>query len=99
MATFSSTSFVIVALTFVLAGTVKVVIGMGLPTVAMGVLGVFMPPVAAASLLLIPSFVTNVWQLFTGPGFTSLLSRLWLMTLGIVIGTVAGHPDRPLLVP
>jgi uncharacterized membrane protein YfcA len=90
MATFSSTSFVIVALTFVLAGTVKGVTGMGLPTVAMGVLGVFMPPVAAASLLLIPSFVTNVWQLFTGPGFTSLLSRLWLMMLGIVVGTVAG---------
>jgi uncharacterized membrane protein YfcA len=90
MATFSSASLIIVALTFILAGTVKGVTGMGLPTVAMGVLGVFMPPVAAASLLLIPSFVTNVWQLFTGPGFTSLLSRLWLMMLGTVIGTVAG---------
>ena len=78
------------ALTFVLAGTVKGVTGMGLPTVAMGVLGVFMPPVAAASLLLIPSFVTNVWQLFTGPCFTGLLSRLWPMMLGVVVGTVAG---------
>jgi uncharacterized protein len=90
MANFSSASMVVVALTFVLAGAVKGITGMGLPTVAMGVLGVFMPPVAAATLLLIPSFVTNVWQLFTGPRFTGLISRLWLMLLGIVIGTVAG---------
>jgi uncharacterized membrane protein YfcA len=90
MGNFSSASLVVVALTFVLAGTVKGATGMGLPTVAMGVLGVFMPPVAAASLLLIPSLVTNVWQLFTGPCFTGLLSRLWLMMLGIVVGTVAG---------
>jgi uncharacterized protein len=34
--------------------------------------------------------VTNVWQLFTGPSFTALISRLWLMMLGIVVGTVAG---------
>ncbi len=76
--------------TFFVAGIVKGATGMGLPTVAMGVLGAFMPPVAAASLLLIPSFVTNVWQLFTGPSFMALVSRLWLMMLGIVIGTVAG---------
>src|SRR5471032_1114754 len=80
----------IVTLTFFLAGIVKGVTGMGLPTVAMGVLGAIMPPVAAASLLVIPSFVTNFWQLFTGPNFTALMSRLWLMTLGILLGTVAG---------
>jgi uncharacterized protein len=90
MGDFSLVSLVVVTLTFVLAGTVKGMTGMGLPTVAMGVLGVFMPPVAAASLLLIPSFVTNVWQLFTGSRFTSLMSRLWLMMLGIVVGTVGG---------
>lgn len=79
-----------ITLTFVLAGGIKGVTGMGLPTVSMGVLGVFMPPVTAASLLLIPSFVTNVWQLFTGPSFKALLGRLWLMMLGIFIGTIAG---------
>ena len=63
---------------------------MGLPTVAMGVLGVIMSPVTAASLLIVPWFVTNVWQLFTGPSFVALVSRLWLMLLGIVVGTVAG---------
>jgi uncharacterized protein len=68
---------------------VKGITGMGLPTVSMGILGAFMPPVVAASLLLIPSFVTNVWQLVMGPGFAALIGRLWMMMLGIVIGTSA----------
>jgi uncharacterized membrane protein YfcA len=87
----ASTQFVlIITLTFFLAGIVKGVTGMGLPTVAMGILGAILQPVAAASILIIPSFVTNVWQLFAGPGFAVLASRLWPMMLGIVIGTVAG---------
>jgi uncharacterized protein len=86
----SLANLVFIILTFVLAGTVKGVTGMGLPTVCMGILSVFMPPVAAAALLLIPSFVTNVWQLFTGPSFAALLARLWPMMAGIVAGTLVG---------
>ncbi len=79
-----------IGLTFFLAGIVKGVTGMGLPTVAMGLLGALMPPVAAAALLIVPSFVTNVWQLLSGPSFAALMRRLWPMMLGIVLGTVAG---------
>jgi uncharacterized protein len=79
-----------ITLTFFLAGIIKGVTGMGLPTVAMGVLGAIIPPVAAASILIIPSFVTNVWQLLAGPSFAALALRLWPMMLGIVVGTVAG---------
>lgn len=79
-----------VAVTFLLAGLVKGVTGMGLPTLAMGLLGTVMPPVAAASLLLVPSFVTNVWQLLSGPNFASIRRRLWLMMASITIGTLAG---------
>ena len=80
----------IIALTFFLAGIVKGVTGMGLPTVAMGILGAITSPVSAASLLVIPSFVTNFWQLFTGPDVLAWMKRLWLMMLGIVVGTLAG---------
>src|ERR1700748_2968096 len=80
----------IIASTFFLAGIVKGVAGMGLPTVAMGILGAIMSPVSAASLLVIPSFVTNFWQLFTGPNFLALIKRFWLMMFGIVVGTLAG---------
>jgi len=78
------------AAVFLLAGLVKGVVGMGLPTVAMGLLALRMPPAHAAALLLVPSFVTNVWQLFAGPAFGDLLKRLWSMMAGICIGTVAG---------
>lgn len=80
----------IIAITFLLAGIVKGIAGMGLPTLAMGLLGTVMPPVAAASLLIVPSFITNVWQLFSGPSFASILRRLWLMMAGIMAGTMAG---------
>jgi uncharacterized membrane protein YfcA len=90
MLSFSPGTLALIGLTFVLAGIVKGVAGMGLPTVSMGVLGAFMPPVSAASLLLIPSFVTNVWQLVTGSDFRALIARLWTMMAGIFIGTIAG---------
>lgn len=79
-----------IAATFLLAGIVKGVTGMGLPTVAMGVLGAIMPPVTAAALLIVPSFVTNVWQLLSGPSFGALIRRLWTMMAGVLVGTVAG---------
>jgi len=86
----SSAGLAAVALIFVLAGLVKGVTGMGLPAVAMGLLGAFMPPVAAAALLIIPATVTNVWQLFTGPDVAGVAARLKVMMLGIVMGTLAG---------
>lgn len=76
--------------TFLLAGLVKGVFGLGLPTVAMGLLGLAMPPVKAAALLLVPSLVTNAWQLWAGPRFGALLRRLSGMMLGVAAGTLAG---------
>lgn len=90
MSDFSLVPAATIAITFLLAGIVKGVTGMGLPTLAMGLLGAVMPPVAAASLLIVPSFVTNIWQLFSGPSFATILRRLWLMMAGILIGTIAG---------
>ncbi|RUR31665.1 sulfite exporter TauE/SafE family protein [Vreelandella nanhaiensis] len=76
--------------TFLVAGMVKGVTGMGLPTVAMGLLGMAIPPASAAALLVLPSLVTNVWQLFSGPPVTQLVRRLWPMLLCICLGTIAG---------
>jgi uncharacterized membrane protein YfcA len=87
---FSAPRVLAIAMTFFVAGVVKGVTGMGLPTVAMGLLGTMMPPVVAASLLILPSFITNGWQLLAGPRFAVLARRLWSMMLGIAIGTVFG---------
>ena len=80
---------IVATLTFLLAGFVKGVIGLGLPTVSMGLLSLVMAPAKAASLLIVPSFVTNVWQLAAGPSFGRLARRLWPMLAGVVVGTLA----------
>lgn len=82
--------WVFVTLTFVLAGMVKGVTGMGLPTVSMGVLGLLMAPAEAASLLIIPSLITNVWQFAAGPNRLLLFRRTWPMLLAIAVATWAG---------
>src|SRR3954454_302355 len=77
-------------LVFVLAGFVKGVVGLGLPTVAVGLLGIVMAPREAAALLVLPSLVTNVWQLAAGPAIGPLVRRLWPMLVAIVLGTLGG---------
>ena len=78
------------ALTFLLAGFVKGVIGLGLPTIAMGLLAVAMPPAEAAALLIVPSLATNVWQMLAGAHLAAIVHRLWSMMLGVCAGTLAG---------
>jgi len=74
-----------------LAGFVKGVIGLGLPAVGVGLLGLVMAPAQAAALLVVPSTVTNLWQLAAGPDFRALLRRLWPLLVGIVAGAWLGH--------
>ncbi|MDF0731569.1 sulfite exporter TauE/SafE family protein [Pseudomonas entomophila] len=80
----------LVVITFLLAGTVKGVIGLGLPTIAMGLLGLAMPPAQAAALLIVPSTLTNLWQLASGGHLLALLRRLGGMLAMIFLGTLLG---------
>ena len=75
---------------FLLAGFVKGVIGLGLPTVSIGLLGLLMSPAQAAAILVVPSFITKVWQAAAGGGLLVLSRRLWPMLAGICAGTLAG---------
>ncbi len=67
---------------FLLAGFVKGVIGLGLPTVSIGLLGLLMTPAQAAAILVVPSLVTNIWQAVVGGGLIALARRLWPMLVG-----------------
>jgi len=80
----------LVVITFLLAGAVKGVIGLGLPTIAMGLLGLAMPPAQAAALLIVPSTLTNLWQLAAGGHLPALLRRLGPMLAMIFAGTLLG---------
>ena len=76
------------AAVFVLAGGVKGVTGMGLPTVAMSLLGLWMAPAQAAAMLVVPSLATNVAQC-RGPHGRRLAARLWPGWVALAVVTVA----------
>jgi uncharacterized protein len=86
----SASVLLFIASVFVLAGFVKGVIGLGLPTISMGLLAVVLPAPEAAALLILPSLVTNVWQMLDGPHLGAVLRRLWPLNLGVCLGTWAG---------
>ena len=71
---------------FLLAGFIKGVIGLGLPTVSMGLLAVMMPPSQALAIVVVPAIVTNIWQTFVGPYLRDIVLRLWPLMLGTAIG-------------
>jgi uncharacterized protein len=79
----------VVALVFTFAGFIKGVIGLGLPTIATGMLGIIMPPVQAAAIVVVPALLTNVWQMWNGGHLLALLRRLWPMLSCVIVGTVA----------
>jgi uncharacterized protein len=80
---------------FLLAGFVKGVIGVGLPTVAIGLLGLLITPAQAAAILVVPSLVTNIWQFVVGGDLLALVRRMWPMLAGICIGTFIGATLLP----
>lgn len=82
----------LVALTFLIAGTVKGVIGLGLPSVSLALLTVTLDLPTAMALLLVPSFVTNLWQASAGGNARVILVRLWpfflMATVTVWIGVL-----------
>ncbi|MEM8916796.1 MAG: TSUP family transporter, partial [Pseudomonadota bacterium] len=70
-------SVAIIILTFLVAGAVKGIVGMGLPLISIALLTVAFGLPQAMALLLVPAFVTNIWQALAGRDGLRLLRRLW----------------------
>jgi uncharacterized membrane protein YfcA len=85
----SVTMLLITAVVFTLAGFIKGVIGLGLPTVSVGLLAIAMPPAHALAIVIVPAIITNIWQTFAGPYLRDIVRRLWPLMLGTVIGIVS----------
>ena len=87
------TTTALIAATFLAAGLIKGVIGLGLPTLSLAVLTVALDLPTAMALLLVPSFVTNLWQALAGADTRLVLSRCWpfllAATLTVWIGAQA----------
>ena len=67
--------------TFFVAGVVKGVIGLGLPSISLALLTVVINLPTSMALLIMPSLVTNIWQAIRGGKFLKILKRLWLLFL------------------
>ena len=78
-------------LIFIFAGLIKGVVGMGLPTISLALLAIFLDLSTAISLIIIPSFVTNIWQAINGNYLKNLMREFWLFFLlsgfSVFIGT------------
>ena len=79
--------------TFLLAGAVKGLIGLGLPTVSLALLTVAIDLPHAMALLLVPSLVTNLWQALAGGRAREILLRIWpfllMATVTVWVGATA----------
>lgn len=75
-------TLLLIALVFWLAGLIKGISGMGLATIVMALLSLFMPPAKAAMLMVVPSLATNLAQCIGKHG-ASLIKRFWAMWLAL----------------
>ncbi|MGJ7456711.1 sulfite exporter TauE/SafE family protein [Halomonas sp. MA07-2] len=80
----------LVTATFLLAGGVKGIIGMGMPTVSLALLTATLGLQSAMALLLVPTIVTNLWQALVGGYLRDSLRRLWPFLLCSVVAVWPG---------
>lgn len=90
---------------FLVAGTVKGLVGLGLPTITIALTSLVLPLSDTIALVALPTIFTNLWQAAVGGQFRKILRRQWPLivplgvTLYLTMWTV-GHkaPDWAFLV-
>ncbi len=83
-------ALLLIGAAFLFAGGVKGVIGLGLPTVSLAVLAATIGLQPAMALLVLPSFVTNVWQAASGGHARAIAARLWPLMAAAVLAAWIG---------
>ena len=76
---------IVLSLVFLVAGMVKGVVGMGMPTIALASLAIFRDVPFAMAMIVIPTLVTNLVQGFTGRYLRSIISKIWIFLLCVAI--------------
>lgn len=83
-------TLLLIVATFLIAGGVKGVIGMGMPTVSLALLAATLGLQPAMALLLVPTVVTNIWQALVGGQLRAIVCRLWPFLLASVLAVWPG---------
>jgi uncharacterized membrane protein YfcA len=77
----------IITITFFIAGTVKGVIGLGLPSVSLALLTATLGLKDAMAIILIPTLCTNILQSLVGGHFKFIVKKFSFLMLTAAIGT------------
>ena len=56
----------VISVVFLIGGVLKGAVGVGLATFCLAVLAVFLDLTTAQALILVPAFLTNIWQASSG---------------------------------
>lgn len=73
------------ALVFALAGTIKGIIGIGLPTISVALISQITDPRIAISLVMIPILTTNTWQVYRSGRILETLRQYWVFSIILII--------------
>lgn len=74
---FDADTIAIITAVFLVAGTVKGVVGLGMPIVSLALLTIAFGLPEAMALMLVPSLATNLWQAAIGGHGLAILRRIW----------------------
>jgi uncharacterized membrane protein YfcA len=69
---------------FLLAGTVKGLVGMGLPTITIALTSLVLPLADIMALIALPTIFTNLWQASVGGRFRAIVRRQWPLIVPLV---------------
>ena len=86
----SADTLAVVALTFFVAGFVKGVVGLGLPTISLAALTATLGLHPAMALVLAPSLATNLFQATSGGHGKAVVRRLWPYLMAAAVGIWLG---------
>ncbi|SHH28167.1 sulfite exporter TauE/SafE family protein [Marivita hallyeonensis] len=71
------------ALVFLIAGSVKGLVGIGLPTAAISMLTIFIDPRTAIAMGLVPIVVSNAWQVWSMGDVRGAFQRYWVFAAAL----------------
>jgi uncharacterized membrane protein YfcA len=70
---------------FLIAGVVKGLVGLGLPTITIALTSLFLPITEAIALIALPTVFSNIWQAAVGGNFRAIARRQWPLIVPLAI--------------
>lgn len=76
-------TFMLIAVIFVLAGTIKGALGIGLPTIAISMMSQIIDARLAITMTIIPMFASNLWQVYRSGNIIKTIRKYWIFSCAL----------------